>query len=246
MILEWDELNMNLKKFLAAFLTALLVSTPASAQWGLWHPQVTDYDLVVEGTLGDVDSKLILHRGQLFSQESGSITVHRVLHKRSKNEIPGKVTLYSCQSTKLHCTWVFHRALQGKSGVWLLRRSKVKNTYTAYTYKPVINENELQYDQEQAKPEEAIEENIIEESSELEEAPLILGPEVKNITTLISWPNRSALFLWILLGLVPFSIHGKTWRFTKFSKRVGIAAIAASISLLTWTSLFSALIHSRF
>ncbi|MDF1666798.1 MAG: hypothetical protein P1V97_33920 [Planctomycetota bacterium] len=236
---------MTIKMTLSAFLTVLLLSTPASAMWGIWDPQAMEYDLVVEGTLGDIDSKLIQHRGQLFSEETGSIKVHRVLYKQSRGEVPKEVTLYSCQSTELHCPRVFHRGLQGRTGVWLLRRTKVKNVYTAYVSKPVIEEKELKFDAPQTQPQPEEDESENKAPSDLDEIPWILGPDIQSKTTLISWPDRSTLYLWILLGFAPIYIRGRTWQFTKLSKSLGYTAIAVSSSLLMWTYVLTQLIHSH-
>lgn len=237
--------TMSLRTCFTAFFTVLLLNTPATAMWGVWNPQASDYDLVVEGTLNDVDSKLILHRGQLFSEESGVIQVQRVLYKQSQAEISDQITLYSCQSTKVNCTRVFHRGLQGRTGVWLLRRSKVKNVFTAYVYKPVIKENELKWDAPLSQRLQEEEKSADVNPSDADEIRWILGPEARDKTTLISWPQRSTLYLWILLGFAPFYVRGQTWQFTKFSKKLGVTAITVSLALLTWTYALTLLIHSH-
>jgi hypothetical protein len=124
---------------LATLTAALLVCGTARAQWNLggWEP--ARCDLVVLGTLSSLEGGLALAHGAAYDTTLGTIDVERVLYAREGVAVPARVHLYAGQLAGLLCPRVTHEAHLRERGVWLLQRSDVEGTYTAYRPEPVMS-----------------------------------------------------------------------------------------------------------
>lgn len=122
--------------------SALFVSGSACAQWGFTGTPAM-CDLVVIGTLSDLDGGVALAGGAVYDTTLGTIEVERVVYGREGAVLPSKVRLHSAQLAGLVCPRISHEVHLHQRGAWMLDDTGIEGVYSAIRPDPVLEPGSL-------------------------------------------------------------------------------------------------------